>query len=187
GELGHTNTKNIKTKDGSVVVRQKEDKPTNEVSDATVDIEKIKGSGVSKQSIVAVAKRVEAQSNPVGPMAKDSSPADEPFVIVKPPKDIEPKTTTKQKNISKVKKVGDTIIVDGLEDVRKLKPDKDDSYDTQVATKDESGAIIMKVKEVAKTEDSKPKKTEKPKVVKVTKKKAKKKVTKKKTSKKKNS
>jgi hypothetical protein len=209
GELGHSNTANIKTKDGSIVVKQKEDTPEDEISDVEVKFEKVKSSNVSEQSIVAVTKQVESQSDPVGPMADNSSTADQPFVVVQPPKDPEPQKATaiqeaeEKLKASKVKKVGDAFVVDGKDaESRNIKaiaagdsPDTNDSvsntYDAQVATKDESGAIVMKVKEVAEKETTEPVETEKPKVVKVAKKKAKKKTSKKprkkKTSKKKTS
>jgi hypothetical protein len=214
GELGHTNTTNVRTEDGSIVVKQKEDEPEDEVSDAIVQMEKVKSaSNVSNQSVVAITKQVESQSDPVGPMAPDTSLPDQPFVVVRPPEDPEPQQATaiqeaeaKLKSMTKIKKVGDTIVVDGktaggrnLKAIAADDPEaadadsviKDESkYDAQVATKDESGAIVMKVKEVTEKETTKPK-TEKPKVVKVAKKKAKKKTgkkpSKKKTSKKKTS
>jgi hypothetical protein len=203
GELGHNNTTNMRTDDGSVVVKQKEDELVDEISDATVYMEKVEDSGVSGQSIVAMTKQVESQSNPVGPMANDSSPADQPFVVVDPPKDPEPQQTTAideaekklyemNKAKKRIKQVGESVVIDGKEtDKRNLKeiasgePDfhsiiKDEAgVGVQVATKDESGAIIMTVMKETVEEKPEPE-IKKPKVVKAAKKRAKKKTSKKK-------
>lgn len=172
GELGHNNTANVRTRDGSVVVEQKEDFPENEVSDVQVQFEKVKSSTVSEQSVVAVTKQVKAQIDPIGPMVKDSSPMDQPFVVINAPETEEFPILQETKQTNKVKKVGESFVVDGMEtDKRSLKTPKAEvdsvineestTYDAQVATKDKNGSIVMQVKEVATEENVK---VEKPKV-----------------------
>lgn len=203
GDLGHSNTINVRTEDGSIVVEQRKNYPEDEVSDAWIRPKKIE-SNVSGQSIIAMTKQAESQSNPVGTMAESSSPPDQPFVVINPSKDPEPQQATalqeadeKLKNTNKakkrIKKVNSAFVVDGkisgrnpevlaASEGEKEIADADSvikeeaTYDAKVATKDESGVIVMKVKEVAKEPEPK---VEKPKAVKVTK--AKKKTRKKKT------
>lgn len=149
GDLGHNNTINVRTEDGSIVVEQVKDDPESEIPGLGVGVKS--SSGASGQSITAMTRQAESQSDPVGPIADSSSPPNKPFVIVNPSEDpVEIKEETK--SATKIKKIGDTIVIDenSADSKEALVDDSVESYDTQVATKDESGSIVMKIKETAK-------------------------------------
>ena len=175
------NTNNIKTEDGSIVIKQKQDDIKLEQSDATVKLQKItNANNVSTQSIVAVAKQVQNQINPVGPISEAITPPLPPTYVVKPPVDEEIKDEPKTEKTSIEKQVDGSISVAGktsqgrslkvvkeLNDLAKKmnvpveelpqeiieKYDADQvvkneptQYDTKVATKDKTGAVVMKIK-----------------------------------------
>lgn len=186
GELGHKNTINTRTSDGSIVVKQKQDDLKDEKPDAKVNLEV--QSNISGQSIVAMAKQVEVQSDPVGPVAEGQSAQGQSYVVVRPPTSTESDNSIPQiqadainqaekrlEEMSRVKKSGDIVVIDGtIADTRdsdSIIKKESKTYDTQVATKNESGAIVMKLKEVSgeseeTTAEAKPVKAAKPKKVK---------------------
>ena len=196
GDLGHKNATPTKRSDGVVVVEQKQDNPEDEKSDAVVKLEV--QSSVSGQSIVAMAQRVAAQVDPVGPIAEGQSEQGQPYIVVKPPSDPADDGSVPQitadaikqaeerlKNMNKPKKSGDMVVIDGTladnRDSDKVIKEESKTYDAQVATKNESGVIVMKLKEVSEeTEEVVPQKATPTKVTKSSKKTSK--TTKKKTS-----
>lgn len=195
GDLGHKNTTATKVNKGVVVIEQKQDDLVEENFTATVKPEV--HSGISGQSIVAMTQQVESQVDPVGPIAEGQAAQGSPYVVVKPPDSTEegvPQVTMdavkraeeRLKSMNKPKKIGDMVVVDGTmaddRDSDKVIKKGSKTYDAQVATKNESGAIVMKLKEVS--EESEEATTQKATPIKVTKsnKKASKKTSKKKTS-----
>lgn len=168
GDLGHKNTNYIKTEDGSVVVKQRQDKIEKPEPETKVSMQIVKSTNMSGQSIVAMTELAEKAVNPVGPMAESTSP-EQSFVVVRPPSS--PKTAPPKPAVVGKTKVGKdasgAVVVTGANDG--LLEASVSDYDTNTATKDESGSIVMKLKDPVKSKaKSKPKSKAKP--VKVTKK-----------------
>lgn len=173
GELGHENTKNVKDVPGAVVVQQKQD-PNEEPDPAVkVKMEKVPSTNASGQSIVAMTDMAEKATNPIGDVADNASP-EQSFVVVKPPESAKPAAPVEKPAVPGVTKVGKdesgAVVITGVDDGKK--DTSASKYDAHVATKDESGAIVMKLKEVEgeTTEEPAEKKAD-AKPVKVTKKK----------------
>lgn len=149
GELGHENTQYVKDVPGSVVVKQKQDTDEELEPAAEVTMEKVPSKNASGQSIVAMANMAEKATNPVGDVAENTAP-DQSFVVVKPPENAKKATPVEKPAVEGVTKVGKdesgAVVITGVDDGKK--DASTSKYDAHVATKDESGAIVMKLKEV---------------------------------------
>lgn len=183
GDLGHENTNYVRTEDGSIVVKQKEDAQDEEPTGAKVSMEVVPSSNMSGQSVVAMTELSEKAVNPIGPVAENASP-EQSFVVVKPPEEKNKPTPSKpavegKTTVAKDDESG-AVVVTG--DADKQPKPSTSKYDAHVATKDDSGAVVMKLKEVDGEDNSEAKPADEAKPVKVTKKKTKK-ATKKKTRK----
>ena len=172
GELSKEAGKN----QASVIVKVKQDVLEDESADTTL-VPKVDGT-LSRQSAVVMEAQQKVMINPVGKMAQVSSNKNQSFVVTKLPASeiiVEPKLVNEKPKIQKVNNamvVGEIDKPRSLVDVAKVqKSDMADAkiqmqppqIDTQVATKIESGAIVMGLKEVP-IKKEKPKKKVKPQV-----------------------
>lgn len=147
GDLGHENTSNVKTNDGSIVVEQKKD-PSQDQDQHLVLKPTVRDSDVTKNVSSIIME------DP----ASEVTATDDVVVADIPKPDTEP-AEEKPDHTPMAEKVDDTIVVNKPEDVEKT--DENESYDMQVATKDDSGVTVMKVKEVKKTAKKSKKATKK--------------------------
>ena len=122
GELGHNNTKNVVFSDGVVVVEQKKDEEIVKTTDTGIKIDVLRNAGVNEKTIVALTDNTKKSTDEV-----------------KKPK--------KEKLVDSVNKAKNSTVDMKSDNERTIEED----FDTKVATKDKSGAIVMKVKEY--TED----------------------------------
>lgn len=177
-ELGPSPTANVtyvKDESGAVVVRQHQDEPEPETSDAEVSVEVMRSAGIGEQIIRVVVKKADElieeqdKSNKVYVI---TPPEDEPEPEVKTPTALkagkteagvvvmEGKTTGGRnlKVVSELNKVADAagISVEELPQEVINTADADavvnhsvpEEFDTKVATKTETGAVVMKLKQV---------------------------------------
>ncbi len=146
----NANVDYVKDETGAVVVQQHEDEPEEEVPEVKVNIEAMKSAGVSEQVIRVVVKETNelVEDKLKGKVHVVKPPEDKPEEVVQVDAEAE----------LKVESRGDMVVVNELKQPEVLTKDSE-SFDTQVATKDESGTIIMKLKEVKEVVE--PKKTAK--------------------------
>lgn len=145
----------------SVFVKAKEDKRVASQGSDVITKPKI-DTNISKQSAVVMDTMAKNLTNPVGPLAPVATKGKEPFVVAKPPAPNKEKIE-KPKSKTKVAKETGAIMVDAVNEAKKpanVKVKRSDSsantaiemnkvdIDAKIATKTETGAIIMDLKEV---------------------------------------
>lgn len=171
GELGHKNTNFAKTPEGAIVVNQLQDELGPDESDATTTLSTITATNSSAKSTLVVTELAEKSVDPVGPIADDTAP-EQPFVVVKPPKEVIPKEAKAKIGTKVSRDDSGTITMSGVsDDYGKSELE----LQQREAVKDDTGAVVMRVKEDAPAETEDTPKAKPAKVKKATKKAARKK------------
>lgn len=147
-----SNVAHSRTNDGSVVVnqRQGDDALPFEVPAKSDEVAAEQVSTMSQQSMVVMSQQAANATNPVGPISEAITPPapTSPQNYVAEPQATEPERYSDHSE-TEVVAGSKAVAVEKAVEEESEAAEEEEQFDSQVATKDDSGSIVMKFKEEA--------------------------------------